>query len=174
MGSQEIIDAALTLATQAEVRDAVDRNLRESPEWKPIMWRVRSEWLVALIGEIEASGQFPYNDAVKRLAEARLGYPPRFKDDYHDEGDTLSLLIYNASRFRRSDAARAREAREAADGWVRPTPEWLRERVGMRVEVLRVEGLARVELCDGKPVIRPPRTRVKAYALDTIKVREAR
>jgi hypothetical protein len=168
-----IIDAALTLASMDDVRDAISRNLRDSAEWKPIMWRVRSEWLVALIDELEEKG-YPYNATVKREAEHRLGLPPRSEADYHQEGDTLSLLIYNAQCFRRSDAARVREAQEAADGWVRPTIEWLHERVGKRVEVLRVEGLARVELVDNKPAVRPPRTRNKLYQLDTIKVRDAR
>lgn len=169
----DIIEAALTLATMEDVRDAIARNLRESPEWKPILWRIRSQWLVSLILEIQASGQYPYNATVKQEAEARLGFPAQDSEYYHREGDTLSLLVYNAQCFLRSDKARQQEAQETADGWVRPTDEWLRARMGKHVDVLRAEGRGRVDtLPSGAMCVRPARKRTKFYDLDTIKVRD--
>lgn len=167
-------DPLLTLHTREDVKDAVDRDLRA--EWgKKYQFarHIRSEWVVSLIDEIEKSGQYPYNAVVKKLAWERLGYAPLKEADYANEGDTLSLLIYNAQCYRRSDRAKALDAAETAAGWVRPTEEWLKARVGKRVEVLGVDdGPCRVDRTSGEVVVRPPRTRNKRYALDQIKVRD--
>jgi hypothetical protein len=68
---------------------------------------VKSIWLITLIDEIEESGRYPYNAVVKRLAEQRMGLPPKTDTEYAREGDVLSLLIYNAQCYRRSDKMKA-------------------------------------------------------------------
>ena len=85
--------------------------LANSEEWQsqpyPYGWHVKSLWLIALIDESTAARGFAYNSEVKRLAEERLGYPPKPDAAYSNESDALSQLIYNAQRYRRSDALRA-------------------------------------------------------------------
>lgn len=66
-------------------------------------YRIKSVWLVSLIDEIVAGGKYPYNADVKKLAEQRLGFPPKTYAQYSQEGDALSTLVYNAQKFRRSD-----------------------------------------------------------------------
>lgn len=66
-------------------------------------YRIKSLWLISVIDEIAASGQYPYNATVKKLAEEKLGLPPKTEVEYSREGDTLSLLIYNAQGYRHSD-----------------------------------------------------------------------
>jgi hypothetical protein len=61
------------------------------------VYRIKSTWLIALIDEIAAS-TYPYNSTVQRAAETRLGIPAQ-----PDNGSLLSLLIYNAQGYRRSD-----------------------------------------------------------------------
>ncbi len=103
-------DPELTLPTMETVRDACAKNLREV--WKrqdhPYLFRIKSLWIIELIAEIEASGGVTANSVIKKLAEERLGYPPKREAEYSVEGDTLSILIYNAQNFRRSDELRAR------------------------------------------------------------------
>ncbi len=70
-------------------------------------YRIKSVWLVSLIDEIVAAGKYPYNADIKKLAEQRLGLPARPDAEYSVENDSLSTLIYNAQKFRRSDALRA-------------------------------------------------------------------
>ena len=94
-----------TLATMEDVRAVLElprkRLLGVENEF-----RIRSEWLIALIDEIAASGEYPYNATVKRMAADRLGIPRQSDDWYAREGDVLSLLIYNAQCFRSSDKYR--------------------------------------------------------------------
>ena len=95
-------EPSLTLDTIEDVRAA----LANPDEWYempfPRSWRVKSQWLIGLIDEYAATGKFPYNAEVQRLAEARLGIPRQ-----DDNGSALSRLVYNAQRFRRSDQLRA-------------------------------------------------------------------
>lgn len=92
------------LETQADVLDAI-----QNPGWREgrSSLTVKSLWLIALIDEIHASGKYPYNSTVKKLAEERLGFPPQSDTYYSREGDALSRLIYNAQCYRRSDLLRA-------------------------------------------------------------------
>ena len=95
----------LVLASMEDVRRAMnDPKITASrKEIASDPWLVKSIWLIELIDEIAATGEYPYNSTVKHLAEQRLGLPPQSHAYYAKEGDTLSLLIYNAQRFRGSD-----------------------------------------------------------------------
>ena len=68
----------------------------------PFAWRIKSCWLIALIDQYAATGQYPYNSAVQRVAEKRLGIAQQ-----SDSGSALSQLVYNAQRFQRSDQLQA-------------------------------------------------------------------
>jgi hypothetical protein len=73
-----------------------------NPSWfsdKRSAFEVKSVWLIALIDEIVASGQFPYNQVVQLEAEKRLGI-----DAQPENGSPMSYLVYNAQCYRRSDA----------------------------------------------------------------------
>jgi hypothetical protein len=97
---------SVTLETAGELLEALETPaIVESWESKPypFSWRVRSEWLVNLIREIEESGQYPYNATVAQLAISRLGLPEMSYAELSKEGTTLSRLVYNAQGFRRSD-----------------------------------------------------------------------
>lgn len=100
------MDPSLVLETGEDLRDAVRDDLRVV--WRkqphPFQYRVRSEYLVNLVEQLPRSpGGVVYNCDVKRAAIDRLGLP---EEDVHTEGTTLSLLIYNAQQFRRSDEYR--------------------------------------------------------------------
>jgi hypothetical protein len=92
--------------------------------------RIKSRWLIGLIDEIAASGRYPYNATVNKLACERLGYPPKSEAEYSREGTALSWLIYNAQNFRRSDQF-------IAAGYTPFTPAMLDEAytIGAKVEV---------------------------------------
>ncbi len=93
-----------TLETMEDVRAWINGPVIEL-DWHE-KYRVRSNWLVSIIDEVTASGEFPYNSAIKRIAEERLGFPKKPDEYYANEGSPLSLLIYNAQRFRGSDNLR--------------------------------------------------------------------
>lgn len=101
----EFMEPIMILRTMEDVRRTIAEPKAEYIKQFPGMgqFRIRSAWLVELIGEIETGGEYPYNATVKRLAEQRLGFAPKSDAEYSREGDTLSLLIYNAQCFRRSD-----------------------------------------------------------------------
>ncbi len=89
------------------------RAILAAPEVPEALWhglnryRIKSKWLIDLINEYVATGQYPYNTSIKRLAEQRLGFPPKSEAEYAREGDRLSTLIYNAQCYRHSDIRRA-------------------------------------------------------------------
>lgn len=85
------------------------------PDWNDSQWHTKSDWLIALIDEIEATGQYPYNTTVQREAEKRLGLPRQ-----NDNGSALSVLVYTAQVYRR-------EARDEAEGWHALTQNMIEE-----------------------------------------------
>jgi len=90
-----------------------------------LRYLVKSNWLIALIDEIVATGKYPYNGDVQRLAEKRLGL-----ERQSDNGSPLSALVYNAQRYRRADML-------VAAGYRPLTQEMVDEafRMGWKVEV---------------------------------------
>lgn len=60
-------------------------------------WKIKSVYLCDLIEEMSQT-QFPYNTAVMREAEKRLGI-----DRQPDNSSPLSLMVYNAQGYRRHD-----------------------------------------------------------------------
>jgi hypothetical protein len=112
-------EPVVTLLTQEDVREAMLHQRKECCGYKGSdIYRIKSAWLISLIEEIVATGQFPYNADIKKLAEQRLGLPAKPEAEYSQEGDVLSLLIYNAQNYRRSDKL-------IADGYQPFTPELL-------------------------------------------------
>jgi hypothetical protein len=97
----------LVLETQEQVREAIATQQRDTLFGFRGMdiYRIKSLWLIDLIRDIiSANGRdFAYNADVKKLAEQRLGFPPKPEAEYSREGDVLSLLIYNAQCYRQSD-----------------------------------------------------------------------
>lgn len=95
---------SLTLTTQADL----EAHLANSARWmhagnREDKWNVKSLWLIAIIDEIVAAGQYPYNAEVRRIAEQRLGYPKVSKAELAREGTPLSTMIYNAQQYQESD-----------------------------------------------------------------------
>ena len=64
----------------------------------PGSWHVKSLWLCQILNTYEATIGFPYNSIFQRWIEQREHLPP-----LDINGSPLSLLIYNAQRFRESD-----------------------------------------------------------------------
>lgn len=91
-------DPVLTLETIEDVRGALANPVWETRD----RFEVKSVWMIGIIDEIVASGKYPYNNDVQRLAEKRLGIPPQ-----PESGSPLSLLVYNAQCYRDSDRKRA-------------------------------------------------------------------
>ncbi len=66
-------------------------------------WLIKSVWIIGLIDEIVATGEFPYNAMVKKRVLDDLGFPARTDKEDATEGDGTSLLVYNAQCYRTSD-----------------------------------------------------------------------
>lgn len=91
-------------------------------------YHVKSVWLIGVIDSIAAEGKYPYNADVKRRAEAALGLPA---SEYGKEGDALSVLVYNAQKYRH------REQRAAAG--YRPLDDAMLQEAfaaGLSIEIL--------------------------------------
>lgn len=88
----------IVLKTMEDVKSAI---ALDREDYGDLRYGVRSDWLVSIIKEVKASGEFPYNAVIKKAASEELGLPV---SDYSNEGDMLSLLIYNAQQYARSDA----------------------------------------------------------------------
>jgi hypothetical protein len=97
----------ITLLTMEDVHKALSKS-KDAPFGLRGLdrYKIKSRWLIELIDEIVSTGSYPYNATVKRLAESRLGFPPKRDSEHSNENDTLSLLIYNAQSYRRSDRLR--------------------------------------------------------------------
>ncbi len=96
------------LATMEDVRAAIQDPALKTRSAGLDAYSIKSDWLISLIDEIVAQSKdrFAYNAQVKRLAAERLGLPGCTEEYYHSEGDALSLLVYNAQNYRRSDELR--------------------------------------------------------------------
>ena len=130
--SEFMPEPSIVLPDMEAVRQVCAANMRDSAAWivGRTAWQVKSLWIIGLIDEIIAEKKarakpirennsgiivislfgddaFAYNSEVKKLAEQRLGFPPKPEAEYSREGDTLSLLVYNAQGYRRSDQLRA-------------------------------------------------------------------
>lgn len=168
-------EPSLVLCGIEEVREAIARSARA--EWLELpdqyAFKIKSDWLITIVAEIVTRQGIAYNAQVKKRAEEMLGMSPQNEAYYAKEGDTLSLLVYNAQCFYRQERDRAREAAEAAQGWIRPTEEWLASRVGDRLEVMGAKKPGRVCLYEGRPAIRPYRAKNTVYSLQSerLKVR---
>lgn len=104
--SEYFMDPSLVLETDDDLRQAVLNDLKTvwSKKPHPFQFRVRSNYLVNLIGQLPRSpGGIIYNSEVRRQAIDRLALP---NENCHADGTTLSLLVYNAQGFRRSDEYR--------------------------------------------------------------------
>ena len=95
-------DPALTLETMEDVRQWLVNPISYNDT--RVKWLIKSPWIIGLIGEIEASGKYPYNAEVKWMVEERLGLPCGRATNDTREGTPISTLVYNAQNYRRSDA----------------------------------------------------------------------
>ena len=93
----------LVLETLEDVRTFIQKPRNELKHLVSDQFRIKSLWLIALIDEIVAIGKYPYNADVALLADERLGNPVKPYTEYSRDGTTLSLLVYNAQCYRRSD-----------------------------------------------------------------------
>jgi hypothetical protein len=157
----------LILETRDEVAAAIDANL--GTVWKrepyPFAYRIKSHWLIEVIREIVAEGKYPYNSTVKKRAEEQLGLPPRSEAEYSTEGDTLSLLIYNAQCYRDSDDLIAAGFEYGSEDLLQIAHE-----SGRRIET-RSGTLLTVREVDGKLYAFKPRARKLAVDITGVPVR---
>ena len=88
-------------------------------------WEVKSTWLCDRLNEYEKTGYVYNAEAMRKIeAEERL---PRFNDN----NSALSLLIYNAQRYRRSDRLRQ-------EGWSYLNPDMVKTAIAQKrkIEIL--------------------------------------
>lgn len=85
----------------------------EKPNWMKTRdsFQIKSGWLCQELNEYEKTIGFPYNATFQKWIETKEGIGP-----FNENSSPLSILIYNAQRYRESD-------RLTAEGWVPPTPE---------------------------------------------------
>lgn len=175
----------LVLPDMESVRNAVKDDLRSTSN-SVDRWRIKSLWLVQLIEEIIATrkpalprtdgalvirigGDEPiaYNAEVKKLAELRLGMAPQSDAYYAREGDTLSLLVYNAQNYRRSDKLRADGFEPASQSLLDSLP------IGTKIETRGGKEYV-VREVDGKRYAMQARKRKYAMSVDGCPVRVVR
>jgi len=137
------------------------------PEWKaphhrhPFEYCVHSDWVIELIDEIVARGDYPYNAEVRRLAMQRLGMPPISEAELAKEGTPLSLLVYNAQGFRRD-----RNLREA--GLAPLTQEMVDEAASTKQQIELSDGTrCNVRNVQGRNHAFKPRKRNYAIGMTT-------
>lgn len=95
-------EPVLILETKEQTAQALqDTSWYTNKEPWNAKWRVKSLWLISLIDEIEATGEYPYNITIIALASERLGLPK--PKDREDCGTPLSALVYNAQGYRHHD-----------------------------------------------------------------------
>ena len=98
----------IVLETQADVEAFLANPAAPQSVTKGLdKYRVESKWIESLIDAIEAEGQYPYNAVVNKRAQLAMGWPEKTEAEYAREGTPLSLLIYNAQSYRRSNKLRA-------------------------------------------------------------------
>jgi hypothetical protein len=122
-----------------------------------------SEWALA---EYEACKQYPYlSSCARELNEKHtLGLDARGERD-------LESFLYFASK-------EIKKRRDAREGWIYASEEWLRARVGKHIEVRRESifgfGFKKCRVIEvaGKVYVVPPRARNKAYPIYDLVVRD--
>jgi len=101
------LDQPATLALLAQGIEALPDSLAK--------YRVKSTWLCTLLNEREKVDGYQYNAKFQAWFERQFSLGP-----YHENNSVLSILIYNAQRYRRHDAM-------IEDGWTPCTPESLQQ-----------------------------------------------
>jgi hypothetical protein len=94
-------EPSLLLADKSATLHAITVDTSWKSQPFPFPYRVKSQWLCDELDNYEATIGFPYNAAVQRWIEKREGL-----EQQADSGSPLSLLIYNAQKYRRSDRLR--------------------------------------------------------------------
>lgn len=96
------MEPSTVLATREETIRFLQITLRKNLAY-PDAYLIRSEYIVSTIERMKGARGFVYNaDAKKELARDLFGQELS-DEDAGTEGDLLSLLIYNAQGFHRSD-----------------------------------------------------------------------
>jgi len=130
-----------------------------NPIWKDgdDGWKTASDFISAVIHEIEHAGNYPYNSDVQREVERRLGVPRQ-----DDSGSVLSRLIFNTQIFRHDE-------RLKAQGFQPMTQEVVDEafRVGGKIEMCGdfTRQIFNVRKIGGKCYAMKPKARNKALAV---------
>jgi hypothetical protein len=122
-----------------------------------------SEWVLS---EYEACKQYPYLASCARELNEKhtLGL------DAEGERD-LESFLYFASK-------ESHKRRDAREGWIYASEEWLRARIGKHIEVRRESifgfGFKKCRVIEvaGKVYVVPPRARNKAYQMYDLVVRD--
>lgn len=86
-------------------------------------WSVKSTWLCELLDAREATGKYQYNAEFQHWFEKEYGVGP-----FDENGSPLSLLVYNAQRFRRHD-------KMIREGYQPGSEELLREAFAKKVDI---------------------------------------
>lgn len=142
----------LNLRTAEAVRNAIvyDGWHKRDNDNRMTRWEIKSDWLIALIDEIAATGQYPNNHVIQNLAEERLGLPltPHGSNTW-----PLGTLVYNAQQYRDADKLKA-------DGFV-PGNDAILADAYQRKAKLEVPGgdLLNVKMIEGKLYAVKPRKR---------------
>ena len=87
-GKQELLDALNNPYWDQEKDDSMLR------------WKIKSDFIIECIQEIQNSGKYAYNADVNRLVSEKLKLP---EHDYNSSNTPLSTLVYNAQCYKRSD-----------------------------------------------------------------------
>lgn len=142
------LDQPATLALLAQGIEALPDSLAK--------YRVKSTWLCTLMNERAKVDGYQYNSKFQAWFERQFQLGP-----FNENNSVLSILIYNAQRYRRHDAM-------IEDGWTPCTPESLQQAFeqGRKLECLGENiiggstiGTLNIREVNGRLYAFPPRKR---------------
>ena len=151
-----------------ETDDDLRAAIANPEEWKRKARGTRSETCVRVVDALKKQGKRPYNSEVQREVERLLDIPKQ-----PDDGSVLSMLVYKAQAFHRTD-------QHLAEGYQPFTQEMLedayrtnrkvlvKQDVVIRVVVNSMMAPAEdmelvVNMINGKLYAQPPRSRKQYY-----------
>lgn len=148
-------EPSLVLSGKEELLNAMEKSRNLFGEHK---WLVRSDFVCDCIREIKASGKYPYNSTVWEYVREKLGLP---YVRHEHEGDTLSLFVYNAQQFVRSDDLKE-------NGYAPLTQEMVDEAFSKKMKIQTNSGrVYNVRKIGDRVYAMQPRVRTRALSVDT-------
>ena len=155
-------EPVLLLATKEQTLVALTDTAWTKAEY-PGPYRVKSQWLCDELDAREKATGFQYNAEFQRYIEAQCGLAPS-----PESGSPLSLLIYNAQAYRRSDRLRR-------EGYAPLTQDMADAAMNRKAKIqvygssllgMPATGLFNPRRIQGRVYLMPPRSRTRCIRIE--------